>query len=369
MNKFFEELLQSAPLDPELVRKHESDIEFLLPRVGVLFGLCIISLAAWDYLAEPASAGESLAIRTIGVLLGLLIFVPAARRFGPEQRAGFMFAVYFCAVILAEVRPEHPSSIAGVTSCLATVWLVAIHLRTFFYMVALPSVLFTVLVFIRLPMMEALNAMVMYLVSLVIALLVMVTAREFRRRSAQLRSELVRASRYDSLSRVFNRGYILELALRELELARRHARPLAVAMLDIDYFKDINDTYGHDVGDRVIQEVARVCTENLRGTDHFGRFGGEEFIAVLPDMGAAAAMQCAERLRAVVAGLALPTPVGEVRLNVSIGVALLPPGASLEWTGLLKQADVALYRAKAGGRNRVVLNEDAATPSSTGSNP
>ena len=77
MNKFFEELLRPAPLDPELVRKHESDIEFLLPRVGVLFGLCIISLAAWDFVAEPGWAAESLAIRTIGVLLAFLISMNA----------------------------------------------------------------------------------------------------------------------------------------------------------------------------------------------------------------------------------------------------------------------------------------------------
>ena len=360
MNKFFAELLRPEPLDPELVRKHESDIEFLLPRVGALFGLCIIAFAGWDFVVEPDTAVESLVIRTIGVLFAYLIFLPFSRRFGPEQRAGYMFAVYFCAVILAEVRPDHPSSVAGVTACLATVWLVSIRVRTFLYMVAVPSILFVLVVFLRLPTVEALNSLMMYLVALVIAMLVMVTARSFRRRSAQLRAELVRTSRYDSLSRVFNRGYILELALREMELARRHGRPLAVAMLDIDFFKDINDTYGHDVGDRVIQEVARVCSENLRTTDHFGRFGGEEFIVVLPEMGAAAALQCAERLRAVIAALAVPTPVGEVRLHASIGVALLPPGATLDWSALLKQADVALYRAKAGGRNRVVLHDDAA---------
>lgn len=355
MNKFFEELLRPAPLDPELVRKHESDIEFLLPRVGVLFGLCIVALAGWDFIVEPDTAVESLWIRTLAVLLAYLIFLPSARRFGPVQRAGFMFSVYFCAVILAEVRDAHPSSVAGVTACLATVWLISIRLRTFFYMVSAPTVLFTIMVFVRLPMMEALNALMMYLVALVIALLVMVTAREFRRRSAELRAELLRASRYDSLSRVFNRGYIVELALREMELARRHGRALAVAMLDIDHFKDVNDTYGHDVGDRVIQEVARVCSENLRATDHFGRFGGEEFIVVLPEMNAAAALQCAERLRTVVSELAVATPAGEVRPRASIGVALLAPGGATDWPALLKQADVALYRAKAGGRNRVVL--------------
>jgi diguanylate cyclase (GGDEF)-like protein len=359
MNKFFEELLRPAPLEAELVRKHESDIEFLLPRVGVLFGLCIVAFAGWDFIVEPETAIESLWIRVGAVMLAYLIFLPFARRFGPVERAGFMFAVYLCAVILAEVRAAHPSSVAAVTACLTTIWLISIRLSTFFYLVSGPSILFIIVAFVRLPLTEALNALVMYVIALVIALLVMVTAREFRRRSAQLRAELQRIARYDSLSRVFNRGYIQELALREMELARRHLRPLAVAMLDIDNFKDINDTYGHDVGDRVIQEVARVCSENLRATDHFGRFGGEEFIAVLPELDAAAALQCAERLRAAVAALAVAAPAGAVRLSISIGLALLPPGAPAEWPALLKQADIALYRAKAGGRNQVVLNDDA----------
>ncbi|MFD2366686.1 diguanylate cyclase [Pseudoduganella sp. GCM10020061] len=362
MNKFFQEVLRPDALDRELVHKHEADIEFMLPRVGAVFGLCIVAFAGWDFIVEPAIAIQSLAIRTVAVLLAFLIFLPSAKRFGPEQRAGFMFAVYLCGVMLAEVRSTLPSSIAGVTACLATVWLVSIRIRTFVAMVAIPSVLFTVLVFTRLPMMEALNALMMYVVSLIIALLVMVTARQFRRRSAALRAQLLSTARYDSLTGVCNRGYILELALRELELARRHARPLAVAMLDIDYFKRINDTYGHDVGDKVIREVARACVEHLRATDHFGRFGGEEFIAVLPEMDAAAAVQCAERLRAAIAAVAVPTPQGEVHANASIGVALLPPGGTADWQALLKQADVALYRAKAGGRNRVVLNEDAIAP-------
>ncbi|HEU4853473.1 MAG TPA: diguanylate cyclase [Telluria sp.] len=358
MAKFWKALLQPVHLDQELVRKHESDVEYLLPGVGAVFGICIVVFAAWDFVIEPEIAFQSLAIRSSAVLLASLIYHPKVReRFAPLDRAGYMFSVYAVGVIVAEIQSAHPSSVAAITACIATLSLVSIRVRTFLYMATVPSIVFAVAAVYRLPPLEAINALMMYLVGLVIALVIMLATRDFRRRSSILQHELVRISRHDSLTGVFNRGYVTELALREVELARRYGRPMAVAMLDIDHFKAINDTYGHDIGDRVIQKLARVCAGSLRTTDHFGRFGGEEFIVVMPETGTTAAAECAERLRASVATASVDSPSGEVRFTVSIGVAVLPQGASSDWQGLLKRADVALYRAKSAGRNQVALNE------------
>ncbi|HZV66850.1 MAG TPA: GGDEF domain-containing protein [Telluria sp.] len=102
-------------------------------------------------------------------------------------------------------------------------------------------------------------------------------------------------ARHDGLTGACSRGYLTELVERELGLARRYGRPLSVAMLDIDYFKRINDTYGHACGDRALQRLVEACVGTLRAIDHFGRVGGEEFVCVLPETGAADALVWAER--------------------------------------------------------------------------
>lgn len=363
MANLWKSLLQPVHLDSELVRKHEADVEHMLPGVGAVFGICIVVFAFWDFVIEPEIAFESLAIRSLAVLLGSLIYLPEVkRRWHVLMRAGFMFSVFATGVIISELQVIHPSSVAGITACVATLSLISIRIRTFLSMAAFPSMVFVVTALYRLPPLEAINALMMYLVAVVIALVVMLAARDFRRRSSRLEQELVRLSRHDSLTGAFNRRYVTELSLRELDMARRHRRPLAVAMLDIDHFKQINDTYGHDIGDRVIQAMARVCAANLRGTDYFGRFGGEEFIVVMPETGPAAGLEVADRLRNRVEASSVDSPQGPVRFTVSIGVAVLPPGAPGDWHSLLKQADIALYKGKATGRNRVVLSESSYGP-------
>lgn len=355
MEKFLQEPSLPDQHYQDLVRKHEEDVEHLLRSVAAVFGICVVLFAAWDFVVQPRTAPVALAIRSVAVLLAALIYLRAAQRYSPLLRAGYMFGLYASAVVLAGVSADNPSSVAGVTALLGTLTLINVQIRTFLYMAATPTCVFAICAVARLPVLEAVNAMVMYLVGLVVALLTMIAARNFRIRAVILQQELVRISRHDSLTGVFNRRYVTELALRELERARRHARPLAVAMMDLDHFKAINDTHGHDVGDRVLQEVARVCLANVRTTDFFGRFGGEEFIVVMPDADVEDALECAERLRERVAHSAVAGADGEVACTISIGVAVLPPGSTMDWQGLLKQADVALYQAKDHGRNRVVL--------------
>jgi diguanylate cyclase (GGDEF)-like protein len=182
----------------------------------------------------------------------------------------------------------------------------------------------------------------------------MLVLRSFRQKSYVLEKELLHISRHDSLTGTCNRGYLIELAEREIALAKRYMRKLAVIMIDIDRFKQINDTFGHHVGDEVIKQLASTCTDNLRAIDHFGRIGGEEFVCVLPEVEATDAMDCAERLRRAVESVQIDTPQGPVRFTISLGIAVLDERhADLE--ALLGDADSAMYVAKRDGRNRSVL--------------
>lgn len=131
-------------------------------------------------------------------------------------------------------------------------------------------------------------------------------------------------------------------------------------MLDIDYFKKINDTYGHVVGDEVLKILAEVILNNLRKTDYLGRFGGEEFIAILPETDRAIALEVAERLRVAIAQIIFPNETDVIQITVSIGIATYHPSDE-EFKSLLERADNALYAAKNQGRNCVV--EGNITPS------
>jgi diguanylate cyclase (GGDEF)-like protein len=151
---------------------------------------------------------------------------------------------------------------------------------------------------------------------------------------------------YDALTELFNRRAFLELAEREIARARRSNAPFAVLMLDLDHFKRINDRHGHPAGDRVLAGFAALLRRCLRAEDLVGRYGGEEFCAVLPGARKREALGVAERIRAQSAK--------KTGITVSIGVTLCPAGSETSLQSAIARADEALYRAKKSGRNRVV---------------
>jgi diguanylate cyclase (GGDEF)-like protein len=171
--------------------------------------------------------------------------------------------------------------------------------------------------------------------------------------------QLVNDSRADLKTGLLNAATWEREATTELARAVRTRTSLAVALLDIDRFKVVNDTYGHLVGDQVLKEIARTLDSLLRDYDRAGRFGGEEFSLLLPQTRAVDAFRIAERVRANIAGLSIIAPGatgGErVHVTVSIGVAALDSGSKREYAELLAAADAALYRAKASGRDQVQM--------------
>lgn len=160
----------------------------------------------------------------------------------------------------------------------------------------------------------------------------------------------------DPLTGIANRRKMTEQIAQELERARRFHHPLSLLMVDIDHFKRINDTYGHEVGDQAIIHTATLLTAHLRAVDAVARFGGEEFVLLMPETPIAVAVNAAERLREKAAQLRMLAEDGsEVALTISIGVSAADPnGAPDTPSSLLVRADKALYRAKKEGRNRVV---------------
>lgn len=158
----------------------------------------------------------------------------------------------------------------------------------------------------------------------------------------------------DALTGLWNRNHFNEEMEKLLSVASRHLRPFSLLLFDIDFFKSVNDTYGHDIGDVVLKKTAEVVSHSLRGHDVAARYGGEEFIILLPETSIEGALIAAERLRQAVETVDF-APLGcPRRVTVSIGVAQYPVCGR---TGeeLIKQADEALYRAKQSGRNRAVL--------------
>lgn len=171
------------------------------------------------------------------------------------------------------------------------------------------------------------------------------------------RRELAELAIRDPLTRLYNRRFMEEALARELVRAEREADSLAVAMLDLDHFKAYNDSYGHAVGDAVLRAFAQAMHGFREGSDVACRFGGEEFVLILPGLDRQGAFNRLDAFRRAVTGLAVQHEGRELpRLRVSIGVAFFPQHGHLV-DDLLKQADQAMYRAKQTGRDRVVLAE------------
>ncbi|MCA1989104.1 MAG: diguanylate cyclase [Desulfarculus sp.] len=168
----------------------------------------------------------------------------------------------------------------------------------------------------------------------------------------RMEGELARLATTDWLTGVANRQHFLELASQEFKRSRRYGKPMMVVMIDMDRFKDINDTYGHAMGDELLRQAARACRQSLRDSDIFGRLGGEEFAAVLVEADLDEGRMVAERLREALAGLRTGLETDGPVCTASLGLAQMDP-RDQRLDDLLKRASAALYQAKRTGRNLV----------------
>jgi diguanylate cyclase (GGDEF)-like protein len=166
--------------------------------------------------------------------------------------------------------------------------------------------------------------------------------------------ELEKISRTDLLTGLNNRGYWEDCLLKEFGRFQRYKVTCSVVMFDIDHFKKVNDTYGHQAGDEVIREVSRVTSENLRSTDIAGRYGGEEFGVILTSTDAESGMVFCERLRKCIEALEVVHDGQTIRFTVSLGISEATENTA-SYADWLSQADKALYQSKETGRNRTTI--------------
>ncbi len=168
-----------------------------------------------------------------------------------------------------------------------------------------------------------------------------------------LERKLEEQAQTDFLTRLPNRSHFFEMAHKEFARSKRYREPLSIAMLDLDHFKNINDTYGHEIGDFVLKELGQICLATLRDSDVVGRIGGEEFAVLWPNADLKHAAEAAERLRAAIDMAKLPLERGlPIQFTASLGVATLDE-ADVNVDMFLSRADKALYEAKRTGRNKI----------------
>lgn len=172
-------------------------------------------------------------------------------------------------------------------------------------------------------------------------------------RLIEAREEMRFQATHDPLTSLWNRGVIMELLGRELTRARRENKCTAILLGDVDYFKNINDSYGHLAGDEVLKETARRLVSSVRSYDFVGRFGGEEFLLTLNNCDPAFGLARAEKIRNTIAERLVETSAGSVAISMSFGLLLSQEWNCLSVVELLHEVDTALYAAKAAGRNCV----------------
>ena len=157
----------------------------------------------------------------------------------------------------------------------------------------------------------------------------------------------------DPLTGAFNRRHLDLVGINELSRSKRYNSTFTILMLDIDHFKAVNDTYGHDIGDEALIEAVAVIKKNIRGEDLLFRLGGEEFAVMLPETAKLAAFDTAERIRIAISNIVIQTPIAPLRFTISIGIAD-STRADDDIDVILKRADEGLYQAKSSGRNKVI---------------
>jgi diguanylate cyclase (GGDEF)-like protein len=168
-----------------------------------------------------------------------------------------------------------------------------------------------------------------------------------------LNEALREASTHDALTGLANRRLLVEQLKKEVERYSRYQRPFSIAMLDVDHFKVINDQHGHEIGDRALTEIARVMDAAIRDNDLCGRWGGEEFLIVLPETGVTAATQVMERVRSAIERLTVRVQDDPIKMTVSIGIA--EHTAENSYFDTISQADQALLIAKRAGRKQLIV--------------
>ncbi|HEX8029348.1 MAG TPA: GGDEF domain-containing protein [Vicinamibacterales bacterium] len=322
--------------------------------------IIVMAFGFWDVFADPVHWRSAFLIRSAGVVIvmatGLFQKLPGKARWLPFMaKVRMAVAVVTTVVAAAQLDRGYGFGVAGLVVILLTGPYVAIDskdlLRT--NLAALSSLLVASLL-ISIDPFDVLGTVVFASLAVLVSTLLGRVLEASYRRAFTLELESRRDARTDALTGLDNRRAMQERGPLELKRARRSGAPVSVILCDLDHFKSINDRYGHETGDSALTAAAKVLRGALRETDGLGRWGGEEFMAILPATDARGAAEVAERMRADIAATNFTRISGGA--TISLGVATIARVHELggAWDNLVKEADQHLYRAKSEGRNRVI---------------
>jgi diguanylate cyclase (GGDEF)-like protein len=320
----------------------------------------VVAFSAWDAFLDAAHWQAALQIRLVGaaaiVATGLFQRLPGKAGWMPFMaKVRLVVAVVTSMLAALMLDRGYGFGVAGVVAIILTGPYIAIDMRDLRRMNAsVLAAVGVVLVSVPLSGFDAIGTIVFVMLAALVSTLLGRVLESSNRRAFALELEMHREARTDALTGLDNRRAIQERGLLELKRAQRLGAPVSLILCDVDHFKRVNDWFGHEAGDGVLRTIAATLRAALRETDLLGRWGGEEFIAVLIETEAATAREIAERIRAAVAAIAFDTlPEG---MTISLGVATAWEIADVPdaWEALLQRADRHLYQAKSEGRNRVV---------------
>jgi diguanylate cyclase (GGDEF)-like protein len=326
----------------------------------------VMVFSAWDWFVDPAGWRTAFAIRLAGALV-ILACGYAQRASAGARWATAIAYVRFNASVLAVsgaltvVANGWVVGLAGLVAVILSGPYIALDRRNLLALNAGALVAIgLVLAFAGLDRFTIVNASIFVALAVAVSSLLGRVFEVSNRRAFALEQELTREARTDALTGQYNRRAMEEIGTAAVAHARLERSPLAVVIADVDHFKQVNDAHGHAAGDRAIRAVAERLRAAMREGDALGRWGGEEFLAILPGATPAQAEAVAERMRLAVASQPIEGDA-PIHATISLGVAVLAPDdASPEpWARLLRDADTAMYGAKAAGRNRTIVAQPA----------
>ncbi len=331
-------------------------------NLNTFWSIAVILLAfgLWDFYADREHWRSAFVLRVIGSLIvagtGLFQNLPGkARWLFVMAKVRLVTAAVTSILAASTLDRGYGFGVAGLVVIFLTGPYVAIDARDLLKtnITALSAVLL-VLLSVSLDPFDKVGTIVFVLLSVAVSTLLGRVLEASNRRAFALELELHRDARTDSLTGLSNRRAMQERGRVELKLAKRTGVAISVILCDLDHFKNINDRYGHEAGDAALVKVAAVLKGALRESDALGRWGGEEFIAVLPATAAAGAKEVAERMRLAIESIAFPGLPDRTTISIGVATSQDIDDPVDEWDLLIKEADRRLYRAKHDGRNRVV---------------
>ena len=347
----------------------EVELEFRDGRVAGLaavnantfwfMAIIVLAFGMWDWYVDRDNWESAVLVRAFGAAIiiatGLFQKLPGKSLWMPSMaKVRLITAVVTAAFAAAILERGYGFGVAGLVVILLTGPYTAIDSRDLTRTNAIALVaLGIVLPLSPLDQFEVFGTLVFVLLAVGVSSLLGRVLESSNRRAFALERELHRDARTDALTGLANRRAMEERGPFELKRAQRSMAPVSIILCDVDHFKNINDRYGHEVGDAVLRAVAGVLRGALRETDALGRWGGEEFIAVLTDTDTRAASEIAERMRIAVSRTAFGRPPEGTTISLGVATVHRVQSVAAAWDALIKEADSLLYQAKKDGRNRV----------------